>query len=104
MDACLIKDNNQQKCDYLFIVDKRYECAAYFVEFKGSDLSNAINQIKNSVELLHKCLNEHKLFARIIGKRVTPNIKSRRSKLDERLKKFGGDLKIVSAPELQETI
>jgi len=40
----------------------------------------------------------------LVGKRVTPDIKSRRAKLDERLKQFGGNLKIVSAPVLEESI
>jgi hypothetical protein len=104
VDACLIKDNNEQKCDHLFIIDKKQECAAYFVELKGTGLADAINQILNSIDILYKSLHEHKIYARIVGKRVTPNIKSRRAKLDEKLKQFGGDLKIASAPELQENI
>jgi hypothetical protein len=104
VDPCLIKDNNEQKCDYLFIVDKKQECAAYFVELKGTGLTVAINQILNSIDILYKSLHEHKIHARIVGKRVTPNIKSRRAKLDEKVKQFGGDLKIASAPELPETI
>lgn len=104
VDPCLIKDNNEKKCDYLVVVDKKQECLAYFIELKGTGLTDAIHQILNSIEILYKSLNEHKIFARIVGKRVTPNIKSRRAKLDERLRQFGGDLKIVSAPELLETI
>ena len=104
MDACLIKDNYEQKCDHLFVVDKKQAFAAYFVELKGTGLSVAINQIQNSINILCKSLHEHKIHARIVGKRVTPNIKSRRAKLDEKLKQFGGDLKIASAFELHETI
>jgi len=104
VDSCLIKDNNEKKCDFLLLVDKKQECRAYFVELKGTDLTGAIQQVLNSINILYKSLHEHKIYARIVGKRVTPNIKSRRVKLDERLKQFGGDLKIVSAPELQETI
>jgi hypothetical protein len=104
VDSCLIKDNNEKKCDFLFVVDKKQECRAYFVELKGADLAGAIHQVLNSINILYKSLHEHKIYARIVGKRVTPNIESRRVKLDERLKLFGGDLKIVSAPELQETI
>lgn len=104
VDSCLIKDNNEQKCDHLFVVDKKHEGAAYFVELKGTRLADAINQLLNSINILYKSLPEYKIYARIVGKRVTPNIKSRRAKLDERLKNFGGDLKIASAPELQENI
>lgn len=104
VDACLIKDNNKQKCDFLFVIDKKHECVAYFIELKGTGLTIAIHQILNSIDILYKSLNEHKIYARIVGKRVTPNIKSRRAKLDEKLKQFGGDLKIASASEFQETI
>lgn len=104
VDSCLIKDNNERKCDYLFIVDKKQERAAYFVELKGTGLADAIDQILNSIDILYKSINEYKICARIVGKRVTPNIKSRRARLDERLRQFGGDLKIVSRAELQETI
>ena len=104
VDSCLIKDNNEKKCDYLFIIDDKQECLAFFVELKGTGLTNAIHQILNSIDILYKSLHEHKIFARIVGKRVTPNIKSRRARLDEKLKRFGGNLKIVSAEELQETI
>jgi hypothetical protein len=104
VDACLIKENNEKKCDFLFVIDKKQERHAYFVELKGTDLAGAIHQVLNSINILYKSLHEHKIYARIICKHVTPNIKSRRAKLDERLKQFGGDLKIVSAPELQEII
>jgi hypothetical protein len=104
VDGCLIKENNEQKCDHLIVIHKDQHGIAYFIELKGTGLSDAINQLMNSITLLYKSINEHKIYARIVGKRVTPNIKSRRSKLDELLKKFGGDLKIASAPELQETI
>lgn len=104
VDFCLIKDNNEQKCDYLFIVDKKHEHAAYFVELKGTKLADAINQIMNSFDILCKSLHEHKMYGRIVCTRVTPNIKSRRAKLDEKCKRFGGDLKIASKPELLEKI
>ncbi|OQP63156.1 hypothetical protein A3860_25015 [Niastella vici] len=104
VDACLIKDNYEQKCDYLFLVDKNQECAAYFIELKGTDLNKAISQILNSIDILYKSFHEHKIYARIVGTRVTPNIKSRRAKLDEKVKQFGGDLIIASKPELKETI
>lgn len=104
VDDCLIKGNNEQKCDYLFLVDKNLECAAYFIELKGTDLTKAISQILNSIDRLYKSFHEHKIYARIVGTRVTPNIKSRRAKLDEKVKQFGGDLIIASKPELKETI
>lgn len=104
VDPCLIKNNKEKKCDYLVTVDKKQECLAYFIELKGTGLTDALHQILNSIDILYKSLNEYKIFGRIVGKRVTPNIKSRRAKLDEKLKQFGGNLKIASASECQECI
>lgn len=104
VDGCLIKDNNQQKCDFLFIVEKTQECVAYFIELKGTGLTGAIQQIMNSIDILYKYLHEHKIFARIVGRKVTPDIKSRRAKLDEKLKKFGGNLIIASIYDYPDPI
>lgn len=104
VDPCLINDKNQQKCDYLLLIEKKSDRRAYFVELKGTRIPDAINQVHNSINLLYKLLHEHKIFARIVGKRVTPDIKSRRAKLDEKLKRFGGNLIIYSNPEYTETI
>jgi hypothetical protein len=104
VDPCLINENNQQKCDYLFVISEHDVRSAYFIELKGTGLTDAINQIMNSVNFLYKSVQEYKLFGRIVGKNVTPNIKSRRAKLDEKLKQFGGNLKISCGVELKETI
>jgi hypothetical protein len=104
VDPCLINDKNQQKCDYLLLAEKDSDRRAYFVELKGTSLTDAINQLHNSINILYKLLHEHKIFARIVGKRVTPYIKSRQAKLDEKLKRFGGNLIISSNPEYIETI
>jgi hypothetical protein len=104
VDGCLIKDNNQQKCDFLIVINQKPQCVAYFIELKGSRLIDAIQQIMSSIDILYKSIHEHIINARIVGKRVTPDIKSRRAKLDEKLKKFGGNLIIASISDYPETI
>ena len=52
VDPCLINNNWEKKCDYLVVVDKRQECLAYFIELKGTGLSDAISQIMNSIDIL----------------------------------------------------
>ena len=104
VDPCLINNNHQQKCDYLLLISEVKAYRAYFIELKGAGLTDAINQINSSVDILYKNLRGHKIFGRIVGKRVTPNIKSRRVRLDEKLKQLGGDLKIVSACQYTEVL
>lgn len=49
VDGCLITDNNQRKCDYLFGVDnKQY----FLVELKGQDLGTAVDQITNTFRIV----------------------------------------------------
>jgi hypothetical protein len=104
VDPCLIPSGTQKKCDYLFLINKDISEYAYFVELKGTEVSEAIKQISNSIDFLRPSIQDHRIFARIVGKHLTPNIKSRRASLDEKLKRFGGDLKIVSREELIEDI
>lgn len=74
---CLIKDNDQKKCDYLFIRD--YTCEEnktefYFVEFKGKKIQDAFDQIKNTIKEIKqkyvKPLKKEKIRGFIISSRV----------------------------------
>jgi hypothetical protein len=104
VDACLIKDGGQKKCDYLILLEGDSIRHAYFVELKGTGLRDAINQIDNSVKILIGLVNKYKIFGRIVGRKVTPNIKSRRVKLDEKLRQLGGNLIIASTNDYREEV
>jgi len=106
VDPCLIPSVQHKKCDNLFIVkeDKKNLVKVFFVELKGSGITDAIKQIDNSINILENQINANMVYGRIVGKRVTPDIKSRRAKLDEKLKQLGGDLKIASTIELIERV
>jgi len=104
VDACLIKERDQKKCDYLILVDRKSVRHAYFIELKGAGLTDAINQIDNSVKILFGLVNTYKIFGRIVCRKVTPNIKSRRAKLDERLRQLGGNLIIASTDDYREEV
>ncbi len=105
VDPCLIPPANQRKCDNLFLVNReKSESLAYFVELKGTGISDAIQQIDNSINMLQTDISGYVVFGRIIGRRVTPDIKSRRAKLDEKLKRLGGNLIIASTFEYKETV
>lgn len=104
VDPCLIPDMQQKKCDYLVLADNPCSPKAFFIELKGSDITGAIRQIENSVRILGGAVRSYHVFARIIGRRVTPNIKSRRASLDEKLRELGGNLHIASATEYLEEV
>lgn len=104
VDPCLIPDKQQKKCDYLVIAHCQDTMKALFIELKGSDITSAIQQIESSLRILGNSLRNYQVFGRIIGRRVTPNIKSRSSRLEEKLRQLGGNLQIVSAIEFSEKL
>jgi hypothetical protein len=53
-DCVLVTLKNEEKCDYLFLVDNLKNKDGYFVELKGGDVPKAIRQIISSVEKLKK--------------------------------------------------
>lgn len=104
VDPCLIPEIQQKKCDYLVLVENPNQKKVFFIELKGSDLTGAIRQIENSVRILGCAVKGYQVFGRIIGRRITPNIKSRRAALDEKLRELGGNLHIASAVDYSEEV
>lgn len=91
VDGCLIKDDDS-KCDYLLL-----NCTkeiSYFVELKGSDLIQAVEQIDRSIDILHKDFKEYSVEARIVLTRVnTTDLKSSKLiRLESKLRKLHGKL------------
>lgn len=104
VDPCLIPDILQRKCDYLILAEMSDKKKALFVELKGADLTGAIKQVENSIKLLGGLMKGYHIFGRIVGRRVTPDIKSRRAFLDEKLRQLGGNLQIASTLQFSEEI
>lgn len=92
IDNYVIKENNIPKCDYLIINCDDNIC--YFIELKGSDLTHAITQIDNAIEILMPSLKSNKINARIVLSKVrTPDIiDSRLIKFKKKIKKLNGTL------------
>ena len=58
------RNSAEVRCDYLLLndTDKR----AYYIELKGSDIEKAIQQIENSIRLLHSGIQDYRVYPRII--------------------------------------
>lgn len=54
VDACITRENNLQKCDFLLLDEQ--ERIAHFIELKGQDLATGIEQLIASVNLLFEQL------------------------------------------------
>jgi len=69
VDDCLIKkESGSRKCDFLFL-----DCTsnkAFFVELKGQDLGDAIEQIKATIPQLHPQLSQFSYCCRIVQSKV----------------------------------
>lgn len=112
VDNCVIKSQDQRKCDYLAIVCPSEDNAEtesenqngsdlYFIELKGKDLLGAIAQLTQTIEYFQSEFKiTGKVFARaILSKVVVPkNIETdaRVVKLRKLVKKYQGDFKYGS--------
>lgn len=104
IDNGLIKDSNDNKCDYLFIRD--YTCEEnktefYFVELKGSDIEKAFNQIEESITEVKKkhikSLPKEKIRGFIVCSKVRPQINQLiKIKKDKFKKTYGKEIDIKS--------
>jgi len=66
VDGCM--NINNKKCDYLLIDDT---CRiAYFIELKGSDINQAIDQIENTICHIENKLKNYEIRIRIILSRT----------------------------------
>lgn len=89
IDDCVLKDlADENKCDYLFVIDKEEEKDAYFVEMKGQNIIHGCRQILNSIDELENNFNGE-IFARI----VTTSITTPKYNQDKNYKKLKGKLK-----------
>ncbi len=68
VDECLIKGEQERKCDYLLLnCDTK---KAYLIELKGSDLAHAASQILNVINVFQQELSSFEIHARIVLSRV----------------------------------
>lgn len=69
IDGDIIRDIKVQKCDYIVEVTKE-KPIAFIIELKGSHLSEACNQIENTVDYFKILLKPYDIRPRIIIKKV----------------------------------
>lgn len=105
VDGCLIESDAQKKCDFLFLVcDKEKEGIAYFVELKGGNLGDAIEQLKSAIETLFPKLTPFSFRCRIVQTKTPPTqiINQKKEALLSFLKKskFAANVKNIKITEL----
>jgi hypothetical protein len=82
-----------KQCDYLFL-----SCdtnLAFFIELKGSDLLQAIDQLDQSIDRYRHRVAGFAINARIVLSRVqTPDIRSsKRLRFEKKIKDLGGTVR-----------
>lgn len=97
IDKVVFKDRNEERCDYLLLVERKDDNIYYWVELKGSDIIKACRQIWNTLNIID--VNEgRKQEGRIITTR-TPAPALRDAvyiKLNRHIRVLGGHLKIYT--------
>lgn len=69
IDGDIIKNIDIKKCDYIVEVTKD-KSIAFIIELKGSHLSEAFQQIENTINHFHSKLHSYDIRPRIISKKV----------------------------------
>jgi len=88
VDGCVIKDEDKS-CDGLLI---DAAAAEYYVELKGADVSRAVEQLRHSINVLHKD-DAHQVVAFIIAKKFCPEVTTKIQNFQKELKtKYKGKL------------
>lgn len=93
VDGGVIKSEDVRKCD--FAIYASASRSVYLVELKGSNFSDAVEQIVSTIEeLLAPGLDLKAVYARIVLSKVAnPNIRSsNKLTLDRLLRKWNGNL------------
>ncbi|MEQ8971178.1 MAG: hypothetical protein RIE73_12380 [Coleofasciculus sp. C1-SOL-03] len=118
IDDCVIKSQEQRKCDYLVIICQSDEDEVedghissgedlFFVELKGKDLIGAVEQLTQTIEHFKSKITG-KVFARVVLSKV-PSPKSIEVnpgviKLRKLLKKYSGNFAYSSRQHENDTI
>ncbi|GHV21179.1 hypothetical protein FACS189428_1170 [Clostridia bacterium] len=92
VDGNLISEG--KKCDFLLLNCEKKK--AYFIELKGSDLHQAIDQITTTIDMLKNSLSDFTICARIVLTRVNSTCLEdlKYKTLKKKVKELnGGDLK-----------
>lgn len=104
VDGCLINDT-ARRCDFLLLVCNAPEkSVAYFIELKGGNLTDAIEQIQLTIERLSNQLKTFDFRCRIVQTRTPPTqvINQKKEVLLHFLKKakFAPNVRDVKVTEL----
>ena len=93
IDREVFKNKNEQRCDFLFLVEREERNIYYWIELKGSDTIEAYKQILstiNNIDIEKSAIQQ----ARIIATKVhAPDLRSKAYyKLEEVIKKSNGEI------------
>lgn len=99
LDGVIIK--NEKSCDYLVLNDDSKK--AFFIELKGSNVSEAIPQFEGAIKKLKSELLNYSLKFRIISSKCKTH-EIRDSKITTFKKKYGSGALIIKTQEYKENI
>jgi hypothetical protein len=86
IDGCILQEGDGKKCDYLLVDDQ----TLHFIELKGRNLEDAIQQLMNTVHLLMPRLQADytAAYAKIVLKKTAPQAAKASTRQWEKLKKL----------------
>lgn len=91
VDGCVISDNETLRCDYALIPCDAVEI---YVELKGSDIEQAVEQIKSTIKLLSENPQKIKKLCFVVSTRVPKQTTSIQQLQSQFKKKFNASFRI----------
>lgn len=104
VDNCVLSIlEEDEKCDYLFIIKNGEKEDGYFVELKGGKVLKAVTQLTNSINVLKNNISG-KLYGRIVCSKFPKAPYTLSSKEYIKLKKAVNDNLIIKIGQISETV
>ena len=91
VDGCVISDNETLRCDYALIPSDAVEI---YVEWKGSDIAQAVKQIESTIKLLSENPQKIKKLCFVVSTRVPKQATSIQQLQSQFKKKFNASFRI----------
>jgi len=91
VDGCVISDNETLRCDYALIPSDAVEI---YVELKGSDIAQAVKQIKSTIKLLSENPQKIKKLCFVVSTRVPKQTTSIQQLQSQFKKNFNASFRI----------
>lgn len=106
VDGGVITDQSQKKCDFLMYIAQHNKCKVYFIELKGSHISEAVKQIESTIDIFRRDfgLSQNESLIAYIVCNKCPLATSEIQKISSKMRKDFKTKLVVKKSPLEDTV